>query len=126
MTKREKFLAIIEFLEKLDESQFDYGDFVSKTDDNGCGTVCCVAGWFPAIFPNDFKWESKVFTGIIETNGNYSRTDFLEIDGSFDLALFFGEEFYQIDLNLPITDSESKLPEVIHLFKTYVEKYVPE
>lgn len=41
----------IEKLKALSPSQFYYGNYVSKME-NGCGTMCCVMGWYPTWFPD--------------------------------------------------------------------------
>jgi hypothetical protein len=35
----------------IKEEEFNFEDFVSKTE-NGCGTICCLAGWMPKLIPN--------------------------------------------------------------------------
>jgi hypothetical protein len=47
------------------EEQFRYDLYVSRYDaKDKCGTICCIAGWLPAIFPTVFKWL-QVGTGFI-------------------------------------------------------------
>jgi hypothetical protein len=42
----------IDKLKELDPSKFNYSHFIDEYDaDKGCGTVCCVAGWYPTWFP---------------------------------------------------------------------------
>lgn len=53
-----RLIKLIEFLEKLPRRKFDFSKVVAKGKQNGhyCGTVCCAAGWLPAIFPRLVKW----------------------------------------------------------------------
>lgn len=48
-------------LSDLKPGQFNYNEWVSKADfKHNCGTTCCVAGWYPAWFPESgLIWESN-------------------------------------------------------------------
>lgn len=116
MTKKEKFKKIIDFLGKLKSSQFNYRAFVQEFDEkNKCGTVCCVAGWFPAIFPKNFKWVNRNSMNSVDEK----RIKFLGIDDKLNWALFYGDKEEQEGLGLPITNLNSNLKQVIKLFKAY-------
>lgn len=72
-----RLTKVVEFLEKLPDHHFKLSALVLVDPRVGfyegcmslkaiaegremmpqCGTVACVAGWLPAIFPNEFKWE---------------------------------------------------------------------
>lgn len=50
----------------LKEEEFDYLHYVSKFSDSHrrhgdyCGTICCVAGWYPKYFPDaGLEWNFK-------------------------------------------------------------------
>lgn len=50
--------ATIEKLLMLPECQFAYDRYVTVANGE-CGTVCCVAGWYPQWFPEaGLKWQS--------------------------------------------------------------------
>jgi hypothetical protein len=55
MTKKtilKRLDATITKLTTLESSQFRYNEFVTKFNtERTCGTVCCVAGWYPIWFP---------------------------------------------------------------------------
>lgn len=48
---------MLEFLKTLDKDKFSFHKVVDKYE-NGCGTVCCVVGWFPKIFPDLVEWTA--------------------------------------------------------------------
>jgi hypothetical protein len=53
----ERLKATIEKLKQLEPNKFYYGNFVTESN-GGCGTVCCVAGWYPEWFPESgLKWQ---------------------------------------------------------------------
>lgn len=47
----------IDFLHNLPDEKFDYDLWVSETDGHACGTVCCAAGWLPAVDPENWQWQ---------------------------------------------------------------------
>jgi hypothetical protein len=62
MEKKEilkRLWATIKKLVNLPDENFKYNLYVTKGDvDKGCGTVCCVAGWYPKWFPESgLKWR---------------------------------------------------------------------
>lgn len=128
MTKKDKFLKIIEFLKGLKPEQFDYSIVVSSFDkENQCGIVCDALGWFPAIFGeySPFKWiNDEDYYLEPSDNGNHILISFLEIPYSHVEALFFGDVDIQANMNLPTTYLSDNLSEVIHLFEVYYENYV--
>lgn len=137
MDRKEKFEKIIAFLETIYESQFNYQVYVTAFDEcTDCGTVCCVGGWFPKIFPEDFEWvlslaKNRLYVEMIGQPFSDSTSDsiqeFLEISQFIYEALFCGIIPRQISLGLPKTSLESaSLPEVIHLFKEYKKLYIDE
>lgn len=54
--------ATITMLHSLEPEQFDYSEFVRKGEiynNKPCGTVCCVAGWYPLYFPKaNLQWKA--------------------------------------------------------------------
>lgn len=151
----ERLQKLVIFLKSLDRHQFNYAQYVTKTNATvDCGTVCCAAGWMPEVFKEDspFTWEDMIEGNYLvrvcslddesikelfsEKEQAIAKRDItlhaqdVKIMAFFDLsleqvnALFQGSGFDQFMLKLPITDFASSLPEVIHLFETYVEKHV--
>lgn len=60
MTTHEKLHRWADFLEKLSPEQLAMDTWITEYDPSAkCGTVCCAAGWLPAIFPDDLGdlWE---------------------------------------------------------------------
>lgn len=60
-TKRAKIQRLTllrdRFVENIPDAQFKYDKYVTKYDaKHGCGTICCIVGWLPEIFPTIFKW----------------------------------------------------------------------
>lgn len=52
----ERLKATRTMMDTLKEEQFNYGNFIYEFE-NECGTVCCIAGWYPKWFPDSgLKW----------------------------------------------------------------------
>lgn len=51
----------IEMIQQLEDKEFKYKNYVTRSNKEGCGTVCCVAGWYPKYFPD---------AGLIWRKGN--------------------------------------------------------
>jgi hypothetical protein len=129
MTKQEKFAKIIEFLKGLKPEQFRYDDIVAEYDkSNNCGTVCCVLGWFPAIFPTNYSWANSEFGDWMRVVNTVFPTEmlesFLDIPSTHETALFYGGTKCQLELGLPIVKISGNLSQVIHLFEEYYRLYV--
>ena len=63
---------LITFLQKLPDEKFNFSNLVTEytgVDDHRCGTVCCAYGWFPEIFPKDFKWAAFGSRCVVTTAG---------------------------------------------------------
>lgn len=58
---------ILDFVEEKDEiGGFDFSDYVKQWDKvHKCGTVCCMEGWLPAIFPDKVHWSEY----LVRING---------------------------------------------------------
>ena len=84
-----KTLSLLEELrdrakKDIPNEQFRMDRYVSRFDQkHGCGFICCLAGWLPALFPTSFKWFE-------DATGYTVRL----IGGTFDLTkavkTFFG------------------------------------
>ena len=75
-------LTILNKVKTLKEEEFTFSTFV-KESKNGCGTICCVAGWFPKWFPNSpFRWSKDgpltysylCVKGVFTTHGIIFKT----------------------------------------------------
>lgn len=56
-----RLLKLAAFIEKLPEKKFDIHSMVAKKNKHGdCGTVCCIAGWLPKVFPGNWYWKKTV------------------------------------------------------------------
>ncbi len=69
--------ATLKKLIALPDNKFRYDNFVSKSKvvdkdtEQTCGTVCCVAGWYPAWFPEaGLIWDDHGLESVKKTN-NY-------------------------------------------------------
>jgi hypothetical protein len=93
--------------------EFRFNEFVSKFDkESGCGTMCCIAGWFPKYFPNSgFYWkennyeDQKIPALLVNkvTNNPVQRNDIanlLRCPSEFSPVceyLFYGNGHYWLD-----------------------------
>lgn len=80
----------IDHLKSLPEDQFDYGSYVSEFNSgSSCGTVCCVAGWYPKWFPEAvLEWypTGERFFSIRPSNHEEDETPF-DVESQVELAL---------------------------------------
>jgi len=82
--RNEACLSLQKLVEKssvLPPEKFNYVKFVTATDQKGCGTVCCLAGWYPKWFPEaGIEWEcfnsslSMLIDGKIQKFHGISKT----------------------------------------------------
>lgn len=119
----ERLQLTIDNLKKLKPEQFNYAEVVSEFDEEkGCGTVCCVMGFYPVWYPDHFKYHKN------RSDGNYSVIHIFEdyhgITRHEKYALFYGER-----LDNPKIDSvvhkmcQVTIPEVIERFETLKRYY---
>lgn len=138
--------ATLKKLIALPDNKFYYGDFVrrSKVIDRKtgetCGTVCCVAGWYPAWFPEArLIWNKEGGLESELNNHDYDHYDDIAeammryhgIGYNLTQVLFYGqkEEFYtnKFDRNLLTIElgigETHKIPkkEVVKLFKLVID-----
>lgn len=81
-------------MDELKEEQFDYEMFVSEWNEaRTCGTVCCVAGWYPRWFPKAgvrFRHFRLICPPDMKAMlSKWHGVSFYIID-----ALFYGREFH--------------------------------
>ncbi len=64
--KIDKLKAKLAHMKQLDESQFNYSIYINKNDpDTKCGSVCCVAGWYPVWFKDKgFFYQETIIHDI--------------------------------------------------------------
>lgn len=77
----DRLLKIVDFHKALPDANFDFSTVVSKHE-NGCGTVCCVIGNLPKIFPNDFKYN-LINGRYIEVAGAKTGRDWISASPNF-------------------------------------------
>ena len=97
---KEKAIAhikeVLEFSKELKSNQFDFSTYVTEAH-NECGTVCCMLGWYPKWYPNDFKWKKDGWQNSgWAINITYDAHRFLEYTGfTEDLSIILYEPKYR-------------------------------
>ena len=131
MTPVEKLELILEKLKTLKPEQFVFYDFVEEYDTKGCGTVCCVVGWFPRFFPNSgFKWQegdllSKIHNSTRTEKIQLHLKELLGLPISWIEYLFFGDS-QRPNNNLPSLEEDADLARVIYVWEkaiAYLKKH---
>lgn len=64
----DNLLKTVEFMQQLKPSQFNYQQWVTKGE-SGCGTVCCIAGWYPKYRPDSGLVWSSFYGNVILVKG---------------------------------------------------------
>lgn len=100
-----RLLKLILFIEDLPRKQFDYRDFVSrfeiKPSGHVCGTICCAAGWMPAVF-RQFTWRDSLpntpfgFDYSKDVTDQYNRRAFFGLNMAQDFCIFAGGVYLDI------------------------------
>lgn len=85
-TRINRLQKLHDFLIKLPEKKFDFSSYVTKTDDKGCGTICCAAGWLPRVDPKNWKWVNINTALYSSMRLKIDSTD----NAEFDLRKYFG------------------------------------
>ena len=106
--------ATIEKLVNLDPEQFSYSELVSEGNtEKVCGTVCCVAGWYPKWFPKaELIWDlSYSSAGFIQGIDLYPVNNNISTNVSNKLSEYHGLNddiidflFYGFITNLQLTE----------------------
>lgn len=102
----ERLQATINELEKLAPANFRFESYISEYAGT-CGTVCCVAGWYPRWFPDSELIWTVAGSGDVElsskfgmmTSSRYIKIALKEyhgLDGQTISALFFGTELENV------------------------------
>ncbi len=114
-------------LEGLKPEQFDYSEFVAKYDKaKECGTVCCVAGWYPKYIQEaGLYWDPKSSNGLVSKKTIRLSTALSEYHGLGEEVidcLFYGYSFIsESDMYGAIYSADSDLDDVTILFKKVYE-----
>lgn len=137
-------IILDKFKEMIKPEEFDFGSFVEKFDyNNNCGTVCCVAGWFPRMFPNSgFVWQKlHRFAGSFHFDHPIGDNEevLMRLIGTTDQALidylFFGiieEDSFKENFlpKLPLLTASASKGDLItawqYVIDNYDENAVPE
>lgn len=126
MTTVEKLeLILSEFKEQISPEQFGFKRFVTEWDEeNNCGTVCCIAGWFPKLFPNSgFYWEKDDQNLHTETGLSVER-HLIELLGltteEIDYLFYGASEYFDEVLDYELTN-KSSYQEVIEGWEKFIE-----
>lgn len=87
-----RLLELGDLLLKLRPRQWDYTHLVAETDARQrCGTVCCAAGWLPAVFPRSWVWVGGGEVGrlSVANRRHQSIHEWFGITYEVSTALFF-------------------------------------
>lgn len=119
MTKEQKWLAILAFLDQLQPWQFTYTNMVLWKEKQQV-LSCCVLGWLPRTFPNDFQYFEKT----IKQSDPFIAL-YLDIPEEHVNALFYGFTKAQRKLGLPLNSiCKANLDSVRSMLRIYVNKYI--
>lgn len=118
-----RLTTVADFLQGLNHESFNYSKVVDQwSDDNECGTVCCAMGWFPAIFPEDFKWRSRNGIGVIFSGKEGVRlmsmaltAEYFGVSIMLAGSLFLGDGFEYVILS----SDENKRQEIERIMLYY-------
>lgn len=110
--------STIEMLYQLKEEDFRYNSFIAESH-NHCGTVCCVAGWYPKYFPESgLRWMNGE-EGILQLDSGYPW------DVNPKLIKHHGVSFYLIEILFYGTKKEVELSDLGYdLFKSINQKWI--
>lgn len=114
MTKElilQRLLATINMLKELPERSFDYSNYVKEFDiENKCGTVCCVAGWYPKYFPeaglvwqittNNHELKIELESDILGYGTFNDLVKYHGLSKNIIYALFYGSEFIPCNIQM--------------------------
>lgn len=100
-------LIIDRFKAHIAPNQFKFSDYVTEYDRiNNCGSVCCIVGWFPKLFPKaGIIWGSRSLDLVDKKDGDIKKHLCELLQCSLDLVdyLFYGKnftrDFHYIDSN---------------------------
>lgn len=85
-----RLTRLANYIDNLDKTQFYFGAFIEKFDENNsCGTMCCAAGWLPILYPNAFKWQYNKLSGTTFLGFNPAENEWFLVLYT-PLVKFFG------------------------------------
>lgn len=118
----------IDKLKELRPDQFKYDSFVSKSEGENCGTVCCAAGWYPKWFPEaGLRWKKRHMDDSLHLN--FGTDGIKKILSKWHGIcteevehLFFGESVTIDGVLCYIPDGlNADLPTVIEVFENFLK-----
>ncbi len=92
---KERLEKLINFVDNLTPSQFNFNAWVEKRDGTGCATIACAWGWAPNVFPDEVRPgldDRKEFNAPQTIDPSIGRMKFMGVDGFVDDALFLSGE----------------------------------
>ncbi len=124
----QRFQDTIDMMKQLKPEEFDYGDFVSERKEN-CGTVCCIAGWYPKYFPeSELIWSSTRSKFYLDLTNLNNSTDVMPvlmkwhgISRELANAIFYGgpcDIVEYISLNSPLDKVTFRLETILLKIKS--------
>lgn len=92
---KQRIQKIIDFLETLKPDQFSL-DVIVKESKNACGTICCIYGWFPRIFPEEFSWsiDAKVAYDVYQIG--HGQANFQIVGDYLDISWAHASELFDV------------------------------
>lgn len=115
---KKTFKEFEEFVRNIAEEKFYYDQVVFKSDEHGCGTVCCAAGWLPNFDGEAFKYVNYggVEVTAIDSMGSlkYAMAYYFEMPVTVIRDIFFNVETYDYELNIPPAMVADKMLEYIN------------
>lgn len=122
----ERLKATREKMNTLRPKEFFYGSFVHRNDGE-CGTVCCIAGWYPKWFPaSGLRWV-RYGNNLLDLVGTSGVADNLmryhEIGFHLCGTLFFGDSLKLKDGTfIPFTPDDAPLSVVKKLWDRIIKE----
>lgn len=126
-------LILDKFKETIKPDQFNFSTYVAYGQPElNCGTVCCILGWFPLLFPNSGITWKKDWADRVTIALNDEIIDMLsdivphicDLIGTDDEEiiryLFFGQQYIR---GLPNIGLESSYDEVVEAWEYVIDKY---
>lgn len=102
------------FLRHLPRRKFDYGRFVTRTNEDGCGTVCCALGWMPAVDSRHWQWGGRYKVKGVIHNYNSPFTSAMEYFGiSLDSSVGLFNPYQQTGIGYHADLPESATPKQV-------------
>lgn len=142
MQKVNKNLKIIldKFKQEVSKDQFRFSHMVTEFDtENNCGTICCIVGWFPKLFPNSgFIWVkdgNSIYHTIQTLNGGSIKGNLMDLIGTSSSCLinylFYGKNYQYPNFTTKYKDRpklsiDSTYDEVILAWEYMIQNYKEE